>query len=166
MGKLLLPALILFLAIWLFGGTWWYTKNYHHSSILVDQLAELPNKGQEANHFYPIQIRHSNILFQGKKYDIQLTPQLQHYFKSLKLYLEEVPDAQLLIVGHTDNIGEEESNLSLSQKRAQKVRNALVNSGINEGQLIVDYQGSKDPVASNDTESGRKKNRRVEIRIQ
>jgi len=69
----------------------------------------------------------------------------------------------LTIKGHTDNVGSEEQNLKLSQSRAEAVKTYLTDRGINSGRIKVLYYGEEQPVASNETEEGREKNRRVEL---
>ncbi|MEM9823264.1 MAG: OmpA family protein [Bacteroidota bacterium] len=158
MGKLLLPTLFLALACWLFGGTWWYTNQYYPGY----SNAQASNQIREGA---PTTIRPSNIYFQGKEYEIQLTDQLNTYLISLKSYLAAFPDAELLIIGHTDNTGSEENNLSLSKNRAENVQRLLLKLGIKKNQIIMQHRGSENPIAANTSEEGRAKNRRVEIRI-
>ena len=67
------------------------------------------------------------------------------------------------LTGHTDNIGGEAYNLELSKKRASSVKQAFIELNVPEELLEVDGAGESMPVASNDTEQGRKKNRRVEL---
>ncbi|MBK9800144.1 MAG: OmpA family protein [Bacteroidetes bacterium] len=74
-------------------------------------------------------------------------------------------DWRLKLSGHTDNAGNAKANLLLSQKRAQAVKNFLVDRGIKADRIIVEYFGSSKPVADNKTEAGRQKNRRVEMKI-
>lgn len=69
----------------------------------------------------------------------------------------------LTIKGHTDNVGSEEQNMKLSQARAEAVKTYLTDRGIDSGRIKVLYYGEEQPVASNDTEEGREKNRRVEL---
>lgn len=67
------------------------------------------------------------------------------------------------IIGHTDNIGHEKFNEKLSLKRAESVKKFLVKNGLNEARVTVDGKGMRAPIAENDTEENRAKNRRVEI---
>jgi len=74
--------------------------------------------------------------------------------------------AQLTIEGHTDSVGSEEYNLDLSQRRANAVRDYLVESGISAGMIVsTTGVGKANPIASNDTKEGQSRNRRVEIII-
>jgi len=69
------------------------------------------------------------------------------------------------IAGHTDNVGTDKYNLKLSQSRADNVRNYLIQKGIDLTRLIAKGYAAAQPIAGNDTEINRQKNRRVEIRI-
>ena len=77
--------------------------------------------------------------------------------------MKERADWQLKIIGHTDNKGGTKANLEISKKRAEAVMVYLVNRGVPKKQLIVEYYGETKPFASNDKESGRQLNRRVEL---
>jgi outer membrane protein OmpA-like peptidoglycan-associated protein len=81
-------------------------------------------------------------------------------------FLHDFPTRQLIIEGHTDNIGSSAYNQALSRKRADAVRSYLVEHGIESRLLIATGIGMQRPVASNATASGRQQNRRVEIIIQ
>ncbi len=70
---------------------------------------------------------------------------------------------EAIIEGHTDNIGSEEYNLSLSNRRANSVGEYLRSKGIAEYRLSSYGYGMSKPIATNETEESRQKNRRVEI---
>ncbi len=71
----------------------------------------------------------------------------------------------LKIGGYTDNTGSAEGNLNLSQKRADAVKNAIVAMGIDSSRITTEGYGSAHAVATNDTEEGRKQNRRIAINV-
>ncbi len=71
----------------------------------------------------------------------------------------------LSIEGYADASGEAEQNQSLSQHRADGVRDYLISQGIDGGRLVAKGFGTENPVASNDTEDGRAQNRRVEFHV-
>ena len=77
----------------------------------------------------------------------------------------QYPDTIINVYGHTDSKGTDEYNLTLSQKRANSVIDYLVSKGIARTRLNAMGMGEKDPIASNDTDAGRAKNRRVEFAI-
>lgn len=80
--------------------------------------------------------------------------------------LIDQPERQVMIEGHTDSTGPENYNLQLSEDRAAAVRQALVEAGVSAGQIMSRGYGESYPVATNDTQSGRQQNRRVELIIQ
>jgi len=69
------------------------------------------------------------------------------------------------IGGHTDNTGDDASNLVLSQQRADAVRDYLVRQGVDPGTLVAKGYGSTKPVATNDTDEGKFRNRRIEFTV-
>ncbi len=79
--------------------------------------------------------------------------------------LKERPAIELMIVGHTDNVGGPAANMHLSQQRAEAVKAYLVSKGITASRIEAAGRGASEPIAANDTESGRAANRRVEFLI-
>ncbi len=79
--------------------------------------------------------------------------------------LKDNPSMIIEIAGHTDNIGSDETNLTLSQDRANTVMKYLVSKGITSNRVSAKGYGAQQPIASNDDEDGRKQNRRTEVRI-
>lgn len=79
--------------------------------------------------------------------------------------LRSYPDTEVLIVGHTDNVGSAQYNQGLSERRAASARNYLVSQGVPSNRVRTQGMGLREPVASNETESGRAQNRRVEVAI-
>jgi outer membrane protein OmpA-like peptidoglycan-associated protein len=80
-------------------------------------------------------------------------------------YLIRNPEIKLTIIGHTDNVGTEEYNLALSNRRAERVKHYLVNKfNFDSQRLLVQGAGSSQPIADNDTLEGRQQNRRVSIK--
>lgn len=77
------------------------------------------------------------------------------------IYLEENPDLKADIQGHTDNVGDAASNLTLSRQRAEAVYRYVLDQGISASRLSHHGYGEKRPIASNDTEAGRAQNRRT-----
>lgn len=78
--------------------------------------------------------------------------------------MQSVPDIRIMIVGHTDADGDASSNLKLSDERAKSVRKSLVDKyGINIGRIQTDGKGENNPVADNNSSTGKAQNRRVEF---
>ena len=80
-------------------------------------------------------------------------------------YLLMKSEVVVEIAGHTDNEGQADDNLKLSLKRAESVKSYLVKNGIKPNQVIAKGYGETQPIASNDTEDGRQKNRRTEVKV-
>jgi outer membrane protein OmpA-like peptidoglycan-associated protein len=72
---------------------------------------------------------------------------------------------KLKISGHTDNVGNDQSNMVLSKKRSEAIKAYLEGKGVESSRIITLFFGESVPIASNDTEEGRQKNRRVELKI-
>lgn len=85
--------------------------------------------------------------------------------KKLYEFLLDHPEVNLLIVGHTDNIGNPDYNSELSLRRAESVRAYLLKEGIATERLKIEGRGATDPIESNDTEENRALNRRIEVFI-
>jgi outer membrane protein OmpA-like peptidoglycan-associated protein len=79
--------------------------------------------------------------------------------------LREYPETEVLIVGHTDNVGTATYNQGLSDRRAAAARAFLVSQGVPSNRIRTQGMGLREPVASNETEAGRAQNRRVEVAI-
>ena len=77
--------------------------------------------------------------------------------------METFPEATFEIIGHTDNIGNKDKNMTLSADRANAVKNFLVEKGITESRMTTKGMGDTKPVASNKTPEGRAQNRRIEF---
>ncbi|MFT4033308.1 MAG: OmpA family protein [Siphonobacter sp.] len=93
------------------------------------------------------------------------TPDNEKFVDEAKKYLAENPERVLMLTGHTDSQGADNWNLSLSKRRAESVKQALMNRGIKAKQLITDGKGETEPISNNETEAGRKANRRVSILV-
>ncbi|GGF41659.1 OmpA family protein [Echinicola rosea] len=105
----------------------------------------------------------SGILFGFDSYE--LTPQAQENVMEMARILNEYPDTNIMIDGHTDSKGSEQYNQKLSEQRAGSVANYLKMQGIDSSRLTTVGHGESLPVASNDTDAGRAENRRVEVAI-
>ncbi|MDO6817928.1 OmpA family protein [Zobellia sp. 1_MG-2023] len=80
-------------------------------------------------------------------------------------YLDKVENAKCQIIGYTDSQGSRKTNMRLGQDRADFTKAYLMKNGILDNRIQTDSKGPKDPIASNDTEEGRAKNRRTVITI-
>ena len=102
-----------------------------------------------------------DVLFDTGKSDLR--PEAREDLAKLSGIVLNYPSLRLTIEGHTDNTGNAEINQTLSEQRANAVRDYLVNQGLAAGSLSAQGLGMNNPVADNGTAEGRQKNRRVEI---
>jgi outer membrane protein OmpA-like peptidoglycan-associated protein len=105
----------------------------------------------------------NEFLFETNSYKLRS----EHYpeLNTLADYLKLRPAFEVDITGHTDNVGVERRNVTLSTRRAEGVAEYLVSQGVDYNKVVFKGLGSSRPIASNETEEGRSKNRRVEILI-
>jgi outer membrane protein OmpA-like peptidoglycan-associated protein len=129
------------------------------SDQLTKELASL--KAQQTERGIVLTI--GDVLFATGKAD--LSPDADKSVAKLAEFLKKNPNRNVLIEGHTDSVGKDDSNLALSQKRADSVKAKLVGEGIKAGRITTVGYGKKFPVASNDTKSGKAQNRRVDVVI-
>jgi OOP family OmpA-OmpF porin len=101
------------------------------------------------------------ILFDTAKADVK--PESDATLKEIAKLLQQDPKLKLYVVGHTDNQGALDANMDLSTRRANAVILALSKYGVTAARLKALGDGPSAPVASNDSEDGRAKNRRVEL---
>jgi outer membrane protein OmpA-like peptidoglycan-associated protein len=103
----------------------------------------------------------SGVLFQSGKSDLQ--PVAREKLAKISGIVLAHPDLKLAVEGHTDSVGSDASNQTLSEKRAQGARDYLVSQGISADSIVSRGFGSTKPIESNDTADGRQSNRRVEL---
>jgi outer membrane protein OmpA-like peptidoglycan-associated protein len=102
-----------------------------------------------------------DVLFDFNKYTLK--PEARERLARISGIVLAYPDLKLQIEGYTDSIGSDEYNQTLSEKRAEAVRDYIVTSGVNMNNVVAEGMGKADPVADNSTAAGRKLNRRVEM---
>lgn len=105
----------------------------------------------------------SGVYFATNKYDINSASQTT--LNKLANVFTEYPDTNILVVGHTDNVGTDEYNMTLSKNRAYAVTNYLTGKGLSAGRFTTNWFGESQPMYDNSTTEGRAKNRRVNIAI-
>jgi OmpA-OmpF porin, OOP family len=94
-----------------------------------------------------------------------LAPEGKQILDQMSAVLAKMPNRTVDIIGHTDNSGSRASNIALSQARADAVKGYLVTKGIAPQQMTTTGVGPDQPIASNDTNDGRARNRRIEFRV-
>jgi len=105
----------------------------------------------------------SGFYFETNKHDLNASS--KETIHKLARILTEYPNSDVLIEGHTDNVGKENSNFLLSKYRAQSVKEYLVEQGVDEQRFTVKCYGESQPKYDNTTVEGKSKNRRVEVTI-
>ncbi len=142
-----------------------FSEDEDYSTIPIPEIKE----GEKMTFTIDIQFEPAksftleNVHFETGKASLKKESYLE--LKELVEYLELKENVQIEIAGHTDDVGEEKPNLILSQKRAETVRNYLISKGIKATRLKAKGYGESEPIADNNTEIGRQKNRRTEVHI-
>lgn len=126
---------------------------------LKRQLGALQAKTQETERGTILTL--DSVLFETNEAALK-SGALQNLYP-LVTFLRDNPKRTIKIEGHTDNVGDEDYNLALSQRRAESVRSFLVQNGVEPKRIIARGYGESAPVAPNDTAAGRQQNRRVEL---
>jgi outer membrane protein OmpA-like peptidoglycan-associated protein len=105
----------------------------------------------------------ADVSFDTGRSDIKsnFRPVLERFAQTLN----DNPAATVSIIGHTDSTGSDSVNDPLSIDRAARTRDYLSQRGISPNRIMIDGRGEREPIASNDTDSGRARNRRVEIYV-
>ena len=105
----------------------------------------------------------SGILFDFDSYNLR--PVARDHLTNLAASLNEYPDSEILIVGHTDSSGADDYNQTLSERRADAAGNYLFQAGVRPSRVKTIGLGETEPAGSNETEEGMQQNRRVEVAI-
>ena len=105
----------------------------------------------------------SGILFDFNKSDVKDNARVN--LQNLANSMKNNPETNILVVGHTDDVGSDTYNQSLSERRAREVKQYIASQGITNSRLDIEGKGELEPIADNTAESGRAQNRRVEIVI-
>ena len=139
-----------------------YSQNYSFSATdnqLTPEVLEIKLMPLEAGAKFELR----NVFFETGKFDLKTTsyPELNYIVDILK----NNPNLNILVGGHTDNVGNVANNLTLSENRAKSVMNYLIEKGIAADRLSAKGYGSSKSIHTNDREEGRAKNRRTEIEI-
>ncbi|MGW8465078.1 OmpA family protein [Pseudomonas sp. CLCA07] len=104
-----------------------------------------------------------DVLFATNQSD--LTPAAKSQLDALMSRLQGADVLSIKVVGHTDNVGSDAYNQALSERRASSVADYLLSQGVAPNKVTSEGKGESEPVADNDTEEGRAKNRRVDLHI-
>ena len=129
------------------------------SAALTKELSDLKAKQTDLG----IVLTVGDVLFATGKADVAAGG--LRSIDKLAEFLKKNPNRNLLIEGHTDNTGNEDFNLKLSQQRADAVRDQLVSRGVAPERITTKGYGPKYPAVDNDSAAGRQQNRRVEVLV-
>jgi OmpA-OmpF porin, OOP family len=129
------------------------------ATALASELANL--KAQQTDRGMVLTV--GDVLFAAGKADVGAGA--QRSIDKLAEFLRAYPKRNVLIEGHSDNVGDESFNIKLSQQRADAVRDQLVARGVSPRRIQTKGYGPKFPVVDNDSAAGRQQNRRVEVLV-
>ncbi|MEP5612941.1 MAG: OmpA family protein [Cyclobacteriaceae bacterium] len=129
------------------------------NSLIAPDTIEIRLKPISVNEFLVLR----NIYFELNSYELD-DKSLSELANVVEI-LRENPGMAVEISGHTDNLGSKSYNQTLSEKRAEKVLQEIVNRQIDRSRLSFKGLGDQQPIESNNTEDGRKSNRRIEFRV-
>jgi outer membrane protein OmpA-like peptidoglycan-associated protein len=135
------------------------TSSERQASELQRQIDELNAKPTDRG----LVVTLGDVLFTSGQADLKAGA--TGNLNKLIAFLNEYPSRTVMIEGYTDNVGSEDYNQGLSQRRADAVKTHLVGQGIGSIRLIAAGKGENAPVAGNDSPEGRQQNRRVEVII-
>lgn len=106
-----------------------------------------------------------NIYYDNNEFKIELNEELDKYLESAKTIMRKHPSANLFIIGHADTTGDSDKNMTLSKARAKSVKKFLIRHGFDPQRLKLKHKGATEPMSTNNSEEGKRKNRRVELRL-
>ncbi len=141
-----------------------YVVDSDHDGVedALDQCANTP-KGFSVNSIGCAVKKNLDVRFEPNSFDV--TPASRSAIVAFAKYLKRYPNANVQIVGYTDSSGNRAKNKRISTKRAQRVKELLVQYGVLASRMRAIGKGDLNPIASNDTPEGREQNRRVEVEI-
>ena len=143
-----------------------YLSLGRHEIAATVPVADEPNQNVKLTLRYKRENDRPFIL-SGVNFDTAKATIRPESFKQLDTvvdFMAHKKDARVEISGHTDNAGNAKANKALSEKRAQACRNYIVSKGIDKKRLDAIGFGDERPIAPNDTDEGRQKNRRIEAK--
>lgn len=143
-------------------------ENYSFSSTLIEPTKETFEKPVEVNfEVKPIEagksVEINDIYYATASY--QINQKSYAVLKEFAEFLKSNPTVKVEIRGHTDNVGSAQTNITLSNQRAKAVYDYLISKGVSQDKITHKGYGPNMPIADNNTELGRAKNRRTEFYI-
>ena len=128
-------------------------------------IDELKSRGVDARQTdRGVVINLPDVLFEFDS--AKLTPEARDTTREISTVINDLKDRKIAVEGHTDSVGSASYNERLSRDRAESVADSLIDRGLSRSSVRVRGYGEDRPVASNDTDSGRARNRRVEVIVE
>jgi len=146
------------------GGGYLWSKHMEEQKAAMEQATQGTgvSVSQTADNQLKLDIP-SDVSFDTNRYDIK--PNLRPILDRFATTLNQNPVTRVTIIGHTDSTGTDAINNPLSVNRAASTRDYLVARGVAANRIAIDGRGSREPIADNNTGTGRAKNRRVEVLV-
>lgn len=135
-------------------------RNYRGISMEFKQLPVLDSEDIEQE-----EITHKILFSAFDQETFRPDATLRTYADELLAYLNKNPSKTVLVIGHTDNLGDNEYNKWIAQQRAKNVKDYLVSRGIEERKILAISKGESEPMLPNTSEANRSRNRRIEIKV-
>jgi type IX secretion system PorP/SprF family membrane protein len=155
--------------------------NLGETRLIFNKGLDNKQTGKPGNTEKPTTLNNNNsdsILVTTEKYNIQLkedfkfkfndatlTSEAKNYLNDLAIMLKQNPELKIEVIGHTDDVGTEEANYTISEQRAKTVVEFLQDKGIDKSRIKYTAKGMSEPLVPNTNEENRTKNRRVEFII-
>jgi outer membrane protein OmpA-like peptidoglycan-associated protein len=130
-------------------------------------VADEPSQSVKLTLRYKREVAPKPLILDGVNFDTAkatIRPESFSHLDAVVDFMVHKKSARVEISGHTDNVGSATANKTLSEKRAQACRNYIVSKGIDKKRLEAVGFGDEHPIAPNDTDEGRQKNRRIEAK--
>lgn len=144
----------------------WYSYHERHSRIKITEFVPKTEQDTLDVKKPELNVKTHNFILSDVIFEFNsalLSPLASNDIQTLLEKIDQKTIEQILIVGHTDNTGKDDYNLKLSQARAESVKRRLIELGIEEELIKTKGAGETSPISNNDSEKGRRENRRIEI---
>lgn len=144
-----------------------YLSLGRHEIAATVPVADEPNQNVKLTLRYKREVDQKPFVLAGVEFDTgkaTIRPDSFSRLDGVVEFMAHKKDARVEISGHTDNVGNPKANKTLSEQRAQACRNYVVSKGIDKKRVTAVGFGDEHPIAPNDTDEGRQKNRRIEAK--
>lgn len=171
--KVLILGFLSFIA-WAVFSSWFYTCNIRHLcgedkpaviELIQEEVVSPEIKADTLVREKILPPVNSKVHFAYNSAEFTPGAEVRDFLQKGKVYLEENNQSILELVGHADATGPAAYNLNLGMRRAKSLSDYFQQNGIGTDQIKISSKGETEPIANNDTDEGRAKNRRVELTI-